>query len=96
MFHFIKHALAPVPGKIYMSPGESLGGPDSNRFLAKALQDSFAEIETCNLALEKTGKDDIKAFSELMIEDHSLMGREIERLDLEMAWKIDKKFEARS
>ena len=44
------------------------------------MQDSLAEIETCELALEKTSNDDIKAFSQHMIDQHSRMGQEIEQL----------------
>jgi putative membrane protein len=72
--------LLPLPGKLSVMPSGSSSGMDSTKFLAQAMQDSLAEIETCELALQKTSNDDIKAFSQHMIDQHSQMGREIEQL----------------
>jgi predicted outer membrane protein len=61
----------------HKQPSSSTG---SNEFLAQAIQDSHAEIEQCELALERTSNGDIKLFAQRMIDDHSAMGREIEQL----------------
>jgi predicted outer membrane protein len=52
----------------------------SNEFLVQALQDSMAEIQICELALEKLDNDDAKAFAQAMIDEHGRMGRELEQL----------------
>lgn len=52
----------------------------TQEFLADALEDSLAEVELCELALEKTENDDVKMFAQRMIDEHSRMGREIEQL----------------
>ncbi len=71
-----------LPGLLFAVQGDaaSSSSSEANKFLAQAMQDSLAEIETCELALEKTSNDDIKAFSQHMIDQHSRMGREIEQL----------------
>lgn len=53
---------------------------DGARFLSQAMQDSLAEIDACEMALQKTSNADIKAFSQHMIDQHGQMGREIEQL----------------
>jgi predicted outer membrane protein len=55
-----------------------LGG--QAEFLAQAMQDSLAEVELCELALQKTSNDDIKQFAQHMLEDHSYMESDIEHL----------------
>jgi predicted outer membrane protein len=52
----------------------------SNEFLMQALQDSMAEIQICELALEKLDNADAKAFAQSMIDEHGRMGIELERL----------------
>jgi predicted outer membrane protein len=61
-------------------PDQSQPNTGSNEFLAQAVQDSQAEIEQCELALERTSNDDIKMFAQRMIDDHSEIGQEIEQL----------------
>lgn len=56
------------------------GGTGTEEFLAQAVQDSLAEIEMCELALQKTSNEQIKVFAQKMIDDHSQMGREIEQM----------------
>jgi predicted outer membrane protein len=58
----------------------SASSTGNNEFLAQAIQDSMAEIELCELALEKSSNDDIKAFAQQMIDTHSEIGYEIEQL----------------
>lgn len=59
------------------APSTGTGG---NEFLAQATQDSLAEIELCELALQKSSNDQVKVFAQQMIDEHSQMGREIEQL----------------
>lgn len=54
--------------------------PEQVDFLAQAMQDSLAEIEMCELALERSTNDDIKVFSQHVIDEHSRMGQMIEQL----------------
>lgn len=62
------------------SGASSTGSGEAEEFLSEALEDSMAEVELCELALEKTENDDVKVFAQKMIDDHSAMGREIEKL----------------
>jgi putative membrane protein len=48
--------------------------------MAQAVQDSLAEIELCEMALQKTSNEDIKIFAQQMIDEHSQLGHEIELL----------------
>ncbi len=75
-----KYFFLPAFGSLQATPESASSGKDSKQFLAQAMQDSLAEIEVCNLALEKASDDEIKAFSQQMIDDHSRIGREIEDL----------------
>ena len=59
----------------------------SNEFLVQALQDSMAEIQICELALEKLDNEHARAFAQSMIDEHGRMGRELEQLAA--ARKID-------
>jgi predicted outer membrane protein len=52
----------------------------SNEFLVQALQDSMAEIQICELALDKLDNEHAKAFAQSMIDEHGRMGRELEQL----------------
>lgn len=52
----------------------------ANEFLGQALQDSLAEIELCELALQQTENDEVKVFAQRMIDEHSKLGQEIEKL----------------
>jgi putative membrane protein len=53
---------------------------DSNEFLAKAMQDGMAEIQTSHLALQKPSDADVKKFAARMIDDHSKIDQEITEL----------------
>lgn len=66
-------------GQLPDDSGEAASGTGGNEFIAQAAQDSLAEIELCEMALQKTSNDDIKTFAQRMIDDHSEFGREIER-----------------
>jgi predicted outer membrane protein len=52
----------------------------SNEFLIEAMQDTMAEIQICELALEKSQNHDVKVFSQKMIDEHGQMGRDMEQL----------------
>ncbi len=51
-----------------------------NEFLIEAIQDSMAEIQICEMALEKSQNPDVLAFAQSMIDEHGRMGRELEEL----------------
>lgn len=67
-------------GKLSDTPGKSSSETGSKEFLAQALQDALAEVELCELALQKTADDEIKTFAQRMIDEHSELGRTIEQL----------------
>jgi putative membrane protein len=48
-------------------------------FANMAAQSNMLEIETSNLALEKSKKDDIRAFAQRMVEDHTNAGKEMQK-----------------
>jgi predicted outer membrane protein len=52
----------------------------SNEFLVEAMQDAMAEIQICELALERSENPDVKKFAQAMIDEHGQMGRELEKL----------------
>jgi predicted outer membrane protein len=52
----------------------------ASEFLVQAMQDSMAEIQICEIALEKLGSEEAKAFAQSMIDEHGRMGRELEQL----------------
>jgi predicted outer membrane protein len=52
----------------------------SNEFLIEAMQDTMAEIQICELALEKSPNEDVKQFAQQMIDEHGQMGRDMEKL----------------
>lgn len=66
-------------GQLPEESGQAASATGGNEFIAQAAQDSLGEIELCEMALQKTSNDDIKGFAQRMIDDHSELGREIER-----------------
>jgi predicted outer membrane protein len=70
----------PAGGRREQAGKEAPRSSGSNEFLVQALQDSMAEIQICELALEKLDNDDAKAFAQAMIDEHGRMGRELEQL----------------
>jgi predicted outer membrane protein len=69
----------------------------SNEFLIQAMQDSMAEVQVCELALEKSQNPDVQAFAQSMIDEHGRMGRDMaelaqqKRLDLPRAIRREQK-----
>jgi predicted outer membrane protein len=55
----------------------------SNEFLIQAMEDAMAEIQICEIAIERSDNPDVKAFAQNMIEEHGRMGRELEKLAVE-------------
>jgi predicted outer membrane protein len=55
-------------------------GVGSNEFLIQAMQDAMAEIQICEMTLEKSMNPDATAFAQTMIDEHGRMGRELEQL----------------
>lgn len=86
----LHRAILPIPGVLYALPGGAASAAGGSKFLAQAMQDSLAEIESCELALQKTSNDDIKVFSQRMIDQHSDLGREIEQLASEKNAELPK------
>jgi predicted outer membrane protein len=75
------HARASREGHKDESRGaDTRSSPGSNEFLVQAIQDSMAEIQICELALDKLGNEDAKAFAQSMIDEHGRIGRDLERL----------------
>lgn len=71
------HKQAPARGHQATSQGRYTG---SNEFLIEAMQDTLAEIQVCELALEKSPNHDVKVFAQKMIDEHGRMGRDMEQL----------------
>lgn len=62
------------------SGGKSEAAPGSNEFLMQVMQDSLAEIELCMLALRKSATPEIRKFALSMIDEHSMLGQQMEQL----------------
>jgi predicted outer membrane protein len=60
--------------------GTDAGEPGSKEFLVQAMQDSLAKIELCVLTLKKSSTAELRLFAQIMIDEHSKLGQEIERL----------------
>ena len=52
----------------------------TNEFLVQAMQDAMAEIQICEIALEKLDNAEARAFAQSMIDEHGRIGRELEKL----------------
>lgn len=72
--------------------GQGAGGrpEEAAAFLGQAAQDSLAEIELCEMALQKTENDDVKMFAQRMIDEHGQMGSRIEQLAAGMGIDLPK------
>ena len=51
-----------------------------NEFVIEAMQNSMAEIQICEMAIEKSQNEDAKKFAQTMIDEHARLGRELEQL----------------
>jgi putative membrane protein len=75
----LKHTLLPILDELFATPGgPSSGGMSPGKFLAEAMRDNLLEVEACNLAMEKATREEVKAFCQKMIDEHSRIGRLIE------------------
>jgi predicted outer membrane protein len=52
----------------------------ANEFLVQAMQDAMAEIQICEMAIEKSQNPEVKKFAQSMIDEHGRMGRELEKM----------------
>ena len=52
----------------------------TNEFLLQAMQDAMAEIQICEIALDKLDNAEARAFAQSMIDEHGRIGRELEKL----------------
>lgn len=59
-----------------------------NEFLIEAMQDSMAEIQICEIAIEKSQNADVKKFAQAMIDEHGRMGRELEKLGADKGLEV--------
>jgi predicted outer membrane protein len=71
-----EHRRAPA----HAAEGEKRRYTGGNEFLIEAMQDSMAEIQICEMAIEKSANPDVKKFAQSMIDEHGRMGRELEQL----------------
>lgn len=83
MLSLLHRVILPIPCARYAVPGGASPATGGSKFLAQVMQDSLAEIESCELALQKTSNDDIKAFAE--------KGARLLARHLDMARDVDKK-----
>jgi predicted outer membrane protein len=51
-----------------------------NEFVIEAMQNAMAEIQICEMAIEKSQNEDAKKFAQAMIDEHGRLGRELEQL----------------
>lgn len=63
----------------------------ANEFLIQVMEDSLVEMEMCMLALEHSGRDEVKAFARSMLDEHGKLGQQIEKMAREMALQFPKK-----
>jgi predicted outer membrane protein len=73
-----------APKEHKREPARAEGGKrrytGGNEFLIEAMQDSMAEIQICEMAIEKSDNQHVKEFAQSMIDEHGRMGRELEQL----------------
>ena len=78
--------------------GQAAAPSGGNEFVAQAVEDSIAEVELCELALQKCASEEVKAFAQQMIEEHSRMGTQLETLagdkKIDMPKDLDSKHKA--
>jgi putative membrane protein len=58
------------------------------KFLEKANQGSVDEIELAQLALKKASNDDVKAFAQKMVDDHTKLINDMKRFDYEAGLQV--------
>ena len=62
------------------SPKASASAAADHLFVTKAAQANVAEVELGKLALQKTQRDDVKKFAQMMIDDHTKAGDELKAI----------------
>jgi putative membrane protein len=58
----------------------SSSNTDSSKFMKKAWQDGVAEIQVCQLALQRSQNPDVRQFAERMMRDHIQIDDELKQL----------------
>jgi putative membrane protein len=76
----LKHAFLPILDELFATPGGPSSGTSSGKFLADAMRENLLEVQACNLAFERATREEVKAFCQKMIDEHSRIGRLIEEL----------------
>lgn len=67
----------------------------SGEFLAQAAEDFMAEVELCRLALQNSENNDVKMFAQQMIDEHSQLGAEIEKLAADKQMDLPRDLESK-
>lgn len=67
------------PTRNGMTPGQSSGNMDE-LFLKKAAAGNMTEVAMGKMALTRTSNDDVKAFAQKMVDDHTAMENDVEGL----------------
>ncbi|WP_420473715.1 DUF4142 domain-containing protein [Noviherbaspirillum sp. ST9] len=75
--------------------GSSAGQSGGNEFVAQAVEDSMAEVELCELALQRSASDEVKSFAQQMIDEHSRMGTQLETLARDKKIDLPKDLESK-
>jgi predicted outer membrane protein len=65
--------------------------PGAGEFLVQVMEDSLAEMEICMLALDRSARDEVKAFAQGMLDEHGKFGQQIEKMASEMQVAFPKK-----
>src|ERR1700734_888188 len=70
------------------TPDQARTAHQDTKFLENANQGSVDEIELAQLALKKSSDDDVKAFAQKMVQDHSKLLDDMKPFDAEAGLKI--------
>jgi putative membrane protein len=76
----LKHTFLPILDELFATPGGPSSGMSGGKFLAEAMRENLLEVQACNLAIEKATREEVKAFCQKMMDEHSRIGRLIEEL----------------
>ncbi len=64
----------------FATAGNAAALPSPGNFLSEAIRDGRAEIELCNMALEKSQRPEVKEFARHMIQEQSDLNSKMEAL----------------
>jgi putative membrane protein len=80
--HFLAAAIA------LLGTNTLLAADSASSFLGDAVEDSRAEVQVSQLALQKSQRQDVKEFAQRMVKDHSALIQRIESLAREKHVKL--------